>query len=300
MESTVLPVPPGSEPEWGAELLELDGYLSRIGYDGPRTATLETLRRVHRAHADAISWEIIDMAVGRHVALDIPSVQKKIVENGQGGCCLETNLLFAAALERLGFPVVRHIARVRRGSLAVRTRSHVVLLVEVDGALWMADPGFGDESPLEPLPFRDGATLTVGDWTWRLDREGEEWVLRCLHADGWFDVYALRLERHHPVDFDMINHFSYADPNSVFVGRLVAQRGDEKTRYVLKDHVLTTSWADGRSTSVELTGDEVVKELRDTFRVTVREQDAAVLRERFGTDRAAGGEGGSGTQGAER
>jgi N-hydroxyarylamine O-acetyltransferase len=281
VDRAVLPAPAGSCPEWGADELDLDAYLSRIGYDGPREPTLQTLVGIHRAHATTISWEILDMTAGRHVSLDLPSVQQKIVVDGRGGCCLETNLLFAAALDRLGFPLVRHIARVRRGSTQARTRSHAVLLVEVDGQLWLADPGFGDESPLEPIPFTDGATRTVGDWTWRLDCEGEDWVLRCLHADGWFDVYALRLEQHFPIDFDMINHFSYADPKSVFVGKLVVQRGDEKVRQVLKENVLTIQYADGRSESRQLTGEEIVEEMRDTFGIRLDAADQQFLRERY-------------------
>lgn len=281
MDRAVLPAPPGSNPEWGIDELDLDAYFDRIGYTGSRATTLDTLRGIHRAHATTISWEILDMTAGRHVALDLPSVQRKIVQDGRGGCCLETNLLFAAALERLGFPLVRHIARVRRGSTAIRTRSHVVLLVEVDGELWMADPGFGDESPLEPIRFTDGATLTVGEWTWRLDAEGEDWVLRCLHADGWFDVYAFRLEQHFFIDFDMINHFSYADPRSVFVGKLVVQRGDEKIRQVLKENVLTTQHPDGQVDTRTLTGEEIVEEMRDTFGIRLDEADQQFLREHY-------------------
>ena len=283
MPSNVLPVPPGSEPEWEADVLDLDAYLARIGYDGPRTPSLETLRRVHRLHAARICWENVDMALGRHISLEMASLQKKIVEAGQGGCCLEINLLFAAALERLGFPVVRHIARVRRGTMNVRTRSHVVIITEVDGQLWMCDPGFGDEGPLEPIPFRDGAEITVGDWTWRLDHDDDdEWVLRCLHPDGWFDVYAWRMEKHHWLDFDMVNHFSYADPRSVFVGKLVAQRGDEKVRHVLKDHVLSTTYADGRTEREELSGEQVVRALRETFGITITAEDEQRLSEKFG------------------
>ncbi|GGZ97695.1 putative arylamine n-acetyl transferase [Streptomyces echinoruber] len=286
MARSVLPMPSGSDPEWQTELLDLDAYLARVGYDGPRTPTLETLRALHRAHADAISWEIVDSAVGRRISLDIESVQDKIVRRGQGGCCLESNLLFAAALDRLGFPLVRHLARVRRGSRAVRTRSHVVLLVEVDGDIWFADPGFGDESPLEPLPFRHDGSVTVGEWTWRLQQDGEEWLLQSLHADGWFDVYAWWLEPQHFIDFDMVNHFSYADPRSVFMppgglSHLIAQRGDEKTRLVLKNTVLTTQYPDGRVEHAELTPDEVVETLQDAFRITLRPEDAEFLRKRF-------------------
>ena len=281
MDSAVLPAPAGSRPEWGADALDLDAYFARTGYSGPRDTTFETLRGIHRAHATSISWEILDMTAGRHVALDLPTTQQKIVRDGRGGCCLETNLLFAAALDQLGFPLVRHIARVRRGSDQIRTRSHAVLLVEVDGELWMADPGFGDESPLEPIRFADGATLTVADWTWRLDQEGEDWVLRSLHADGWFDVYSFRLEAHFPIDFDMINHFSYADPKSVFVGKLVVQRGDEKVRQVLKENVLMTTYPDGTCERRELTGEEIVQEMRDTFGIKLDAGDQQFLREHY-------------------
>jgi N-hydroxyarylamine O-acetyltransferase len=284
MDKSVLPKPPGSEPEWGIDQLDLDAYLSRVGYDGPRTTTVDTLRRLHRAHAGAVTWEIIDLLTGRPVGLDLKSVQRKIVEDRQGGSCLESNMLFAAALERLGFPVVRHVSRVRRGSDKVRTRSHLVLLTEIDGQLWFCDPGFGDETPLEPLRFENGATVTVGDWSWRLDQvgqDGEEWVLRCEHADGWFDVYSLHLEVQHMVDYDMIKTFSYTDPNSVFVGRLVVQLGSEKERLVLKDNTLVTQWADGRTETVELTGDEILRTLREKFHLTLRDEDARELAQRF-------------------
>ena len=288
MDRTLLPAPPGSDPQWQVDALDLDAYLDRIDYHGSREPTLDTLRRVHRAHAAKVCWEIIDMTMDRHISLDMTDLQKKIVQEGQGGCCLETNLLFAAALEKLGFPLVRHLARVRRGNRTARTRSHVVLVVEVDGEHWMADPGFGDEGPLEPIRFVDGATLTVGDWTWRLDQDGDDWVLRCLHADGWFDVYAVRLERQHWIDFDMVNHFSYADPRSVFIGKLVAQRGDEKVRHVIKDRILTTAYADGRTEQRELTGPEIVHELRETFGIAVRPADADALVARFGSDQRDG------------
>lgn len=281
MDRTLLPVPADDPQVWAVDRLDIDAYFDRIGYTGPRTATVETLRAVHRAHAASITWEIVESALGGRMSLDLPALQKKICEDGEGGCCLESNLLFAAALQQLGFPLSRQISRVRRGSGRVRTRSHLVLLVEVEGGTWMADPGFGDESLLEPVAFADGATVTVGGWTWRLDDDGGDWVLRCLHPDGWFDVYAFRVERNHPIDFEMIVHFSYVDPGSVFRGQLIAQRGDEKVRHVLKNQVLTTTVAGGPRESRELSGDEVVETLRTVFAIPVGPGDAQALRDRF-------------------
>jgi hypothetical protein len=36
--------------------LDLDAYLARIGYTGPREASLPVLRDVHRLHAAARGW----------------------------------------------------------------------------------------------------------------------------------------------------------------------------------------------------------------------------------------------------
>ncbi|WP_327253967.1 arylamine N-acetyltransferase family protein [Streptomyces sp. NBC_01244] len=280
MNHDALPSPPGSEPEWGAELLDLDAYLARIGYEGPRTATVETLRGLHRAHLAAISFENVTIALGEPLDIGVEAIQEKIVGAGHGGYCYENNLLFAAALERLGFPVSRLLARVRRGVAPIRWRSHTVLLVEAGGEVWLADVGFGDEGPLEPVRFQAGAQLEVGAWSWRLDQEGPDWILRSLHADGWFDVYALRLERQHPVDFQVANYYSSTNPRSPFVNNLVAQRPEDQVRYSLVNRVLSTQFPDGRKDVAELSGDEVVRTLRDTFLVTLSDDEAKLLRDR--------------------
>src|SRR5205823_2490151 len=240
MTSTATATQPQIGSEWDTQLLDLEAYLDRIGYTGPRDNSFETLRRLHRAHLEAVSFETVGLPLGRDIPLDIESLQDKIVRARYGGCCFENNLLFAAALERLGFPVTRLLSRVRRGNPQIRYRSHSTLLVEADGREWLADVGFGDEGPLEPMEFKDGAMLQVGDWTHRLDLDGEDWVLRCLHADGWFDVYSLRIETHYLIDFQ-IGMF-YAVRRPPFAGQLVAQRGDEHVRYFLRNTELSIAY----------------------------------------------------------
>src|SRR5262245_64589205 len=43
-----------------AETIDLEGYFRRIGYDGSRAPTLETLRALHLRHALAIPFENLD------------------------------------------------------------------------------------------------------------------------------------------------------------------------------------------------------------------------------------------------
>ncbi|NJP80228.1 arylamine N-acetyltransferase [Streptomyces sp. AA8] len=254
----------------------------------PLPPTAATLRALQRAHTASVSFENVDVLLGRDMPLDTDALQRKLVRARRGGYCFEQNLLFAAVLEHLGFPVVRHLARVRRGSTRVRRRSHATLVVEADGRPWLCDVGFGDEGPLEPVPLAPGATVTTGDWTWRLDLEPvagrgaaavpEQWVLRSLHPDGWFDVYSLRLEHHVPDDFEAAHYWTSHHPRSPFTGRLVAQRGDDHVRHTLTDRTLAARYADGRLLRTELAPDEVGPVLRGTFGIALTAEESALLQ----------------------
>src|SRR6266540_6553829 len=98
--------------EWSISALDLGAYLRRIGYDGETAPTGATLAALHRAHLGAIAFENLDIVLGRGIAVDLESVQAKLVHRGRGGYCYEHGLLFAAALERLGYSVERFLARV--------------------------------------------------------------------------------------------------------------------------------------------------------------------------------------------
>lgn len=104
---------------WSGELLDLDAYLARVGYDGPvgedgeLRPDLGTLYAVHRAHTGAITFENLDVLLGRPVELGVKALQDKLVHGRRGGYCYEQNSLLAAALERIGFEVSGRGARNR-------------------------------------------------------------------------------------------------------------------------------------------------------------------------------------------
>jgi N-hydroxyarylamine O-acetyltransferase len=54
-------------------------WLKRIGYSGPTTPTLETLHRLILAHSHSISYETLDIMLGRPPKLDIASLQNKMI-----------------------------------------------------------------------------------------------------------------------------------------------------------------------------------------------------------------------------
>ena len=99
-------------------MIDLDAYFARIGYDGPRTPTLETLRALHLLHPAAIAFEAIDVLLDRGIDLDPAAVDAKLITAGRGGYCYEQNGLFKRVLTALGFEVEGLIARVQWGAPA--------------------------------------------------------------------------------------------------------------------------------------------------------------------------------------
>jgi N-hydroxyarylamine O-acetyltransferase len=272
----------GVTTEWEVERLDLDAYLARIGLEGRPPPSPKGLRWLQRAHILAIPFENVDVLLGRPIRLDLDSVQDKLVTRRRGGYCYEHNLLYSAALERLGLGVVRLSARVRMGADHVRPHSHMVMRVEAGGIDWLADAGFGGEGPIDPIPFADGAvTHNEGSWNHGLARESEStWVLRSLRPDGWFDLYAFTLEPQHHVDYVVYNHYISTHPRSPFVGTLFAQRTTPDLRLALSGLRLVESRPDGGETVADLDPEALSDTLRERFGIPLDAEEAQALRAR--------------------
>ena len=218
--------------------LRLDAYLSRIGYRGAFEPDVETLHRLHRAHALTIPFENLDILLERPIRLDLESLQSKLVDGRRGGYCFEHNSLFQAVLEAIGFRVTPLAARVRMFRGATGARTHMVLSVDAGGEPWLVDVGFGGEGLLDPLPLRTEDPVQQGVWSYRLQREGDAYVVRSLHHDSWRDLYAFRMEPQIPVDYEVANHFTSTWPRSPFVAGVRVQRPGLDERLILFDDKL--------------------------------------------------------------
>ena len=139
--------------DWSVAKLDLDAYLTRIGYTGPRDATEATLTALYRAHLREIRFENFDVFLRGEVAVDLESIQEKIVFRGRGGYCYEQAQLFGAVLERIGFTVDRLLARVGPDGGPAKPRTHLTLRVQAGTGVWLADVGLGS-SPPAPLSLR--------------------------------------------------------------------------------------------------------------------------------------------------
>ena len=217
------------------ETFDVAAYLARIGVPSPERADLAALAVLHRAHAAAIPFENLDIQMGRSIDLDPASLQAALVARHRGGYCFQHNSLFRLALTGFGFEVRQREARVRRSAEGrILARTHMVLVVQLEGADWLVDVGFGGEGLAEPVPL-DGTAVVQDGWRYRITREGPLRVLQRAIDDRWNDLYAFRDDDIYDVDYALANWYTSTHPESQFVLTLTAQRIIGDTRHVLRN-----------------------------------------------------------------
>lgn len=84
--------------------VDLNTYLTRIGFDGSHSADLKTLKRIILLHQNSIAFENINSFAGLPVVTDPVTVQKKLLYDGRGGYCCEQNGHLRLVLIALDFP----------------------------------------------------------------------------------------------------------------------------------------------------------------------------------------------------
>jgi N-hydroxyarylamine O-acetyltransferase len=217
--------------------VETDAYLARIGYDGPRDPTAETLRQLHRAHMLAVPFENLDIHLGRPIELSLPAFYDKIVRHRRGGFCYELNGLFAWLLERLGFKVVLHSARVYDGGRPGPEFDHLVLLIETGDRL-IADVGFGD-SFLDPLRLDSCAEVLQHGSAYRLQqRPDSDRVLERRKESAWEPQYVFSLTPRTLAEFSAMCRFQQTSPESHFTRNVICSLATADGRVTLTNRRL--------------------------------------------------------------
>ncbi len=223
------------------EHIDLEAYLRRIGYSGPRQATLDTLRAIHARHPQAIAFENLDPFLHRPVRLDLASLERKLVREGRGGYCFEHNLLLAAVLRSLGFGVTGLAARVLWNAPqgAVRPRGHMLLAIELGGESYLADVGFGGLTLTAPLRLVTGIEQPTPHEPFRLIAEDGLFVLQALLRGEWRPLYRFDMQPQATIDYEVANWFLSTHPESHFVTGLMAARVGADRRCALANRQLS-------------------------------------------------------------
>jgi N-hydroxyarylamine O-acetyltransferase len=270
-------------------VIDLAAYFVRIGYDGARIPTLETLRELHRLQPQAIAFENLDPLLKRPVRLDAPSLEEKMVHGGRGGYCFEQNILFAHALRAIGFKVTELAARVLWNVPAGVTtpRVHMLLLVDIDGQRYLTDAGFGGNVLTSPLLLDSTQEQATPHEPFQVLKNGDRYLLQFKMRDVWVKLYRFDLSEQLLPDHEQGNWFVSTHPHSIFVNGLLAARAEPDRRYALGNNELSVHILNGATEKRTLnTVPEMRDALTDLFRLRLAGLDgldAALARLTGGT-----------------
>lgn len=220
--------------------IDLDAYFQRIGYDGDRSPTLETLRAIQLRHVESIPYETLNTLLGLPVPLDPASLQRKLIDGHRGGYCYEQNLVFQDVLRALGFATTGLEARVLWNAPegAIRARTHMLLLVDLGGTPYITDVGFGSQCPSAPLRLEVDLEQPAPHGLFRLIRSGTDYILECKPHDEWRPLYRFDLQPQERIDYEVANWYVSTHPASSFAGRLLVARAVPGGRYTLDNNKL--------------------------------------------------------------
>jgi N-hydroxyarylamine O-acetyltransferase len=229
-------------------MLDVDGYLRRLGLAHPGEPSAAGLRALHAAHVERVSYEALEIQLGRPTTVDPYESAERIVARHRGGYCYHLNGAFSVLLEALGYDVRWHRAGVENPGDAEypgpERANHLALTVHGlpddrnPAGDWFADAGLGDGLH-EPLPLADGEYVQ-GPFRYRLRRsEHEPGAWRFDHDPGGsFVGMDFRAARATVDDFTARHEYLSTDPNSSFVRTCSVLRRDARGVDVLRGCVL--------------------------------------------------------------
>jgi N-hydroxyarylamine O-acetyltransferase len=223
------------------DAIDLQAYLQRIGWQGVARVDMPTLQAIVAAHVATIPFENLDPLLGLPVKLDRVALERKLVFEGRGGYCFEQNLLLEAALQAIGFEVSGLIARVlwTRPEDAVTPQTHMLLRVELAGASWLVDVGFGGQTLVGVLRLQADVEQATRLEPFRLIRMDGEWRMQSRVRGQWLSLYRFDLRSVPLIDYVVANHYVSTHPDSNFVNHLNVARTTSDSRLGLRDREFT-------------------------------------------------------------
>ena len=138
----------------------------------------------------------------------------------------------------IGFDVRALLARVHITGIP-SGREHQLELINIDGRLWIADVGFGTDTPRSPIPLNFDQQTDHDRQTTRFvkdDRFGI--ILQSFREEGWIDLYSFDLGYVCPSDIELGNYYTSTNPSSLFVFARVAALPIENGVVTLFNYVL--------------------------------------------------------------
>lgn len=264
--------------------IDLEAYLARIGYEGHREPTLETLTAIQFAHATSIPFENLSILFGQGVQLDLETLQGKIVGACRGGYCFEQNGLALAVLRQLGFKARGLIGRVRwmveDGVAAPLT--HMLICVEFEDGAYIYDGGFGGIRLTGVLKLEPDLVQQTRHEDHRIVQVGENYTIQANLGSQWANVCEFTLTPQSPIDYELSSWYTSTHPESLFTNNLIVERPSADARRMIFNNTFVERKRGEDQTVREIANvDEMVALLDQHFGLPVETDEQREVLERF-------------------
>ena len=247
--------------------MNISSYFERIGYSGSQSSTIENLNALTRAHAETIPFENLNVLLGKGIYLDEEALFQKLVVDKRGGYCFEQNGLFLAILKQLGYKAIAISARVRNDRPRDYTppRTHVFILVEIDGLRWLTDVGVGSLSLTKAICLDSEEEQETFHEPRRIVSENGLFYHQVKLGDKWSDVCDFSLEEMPLIDREVANWYTSTHPQSNFKNRLIVSRaGQNGTRLTILNDEFKIRSRDGHAEVLKIKNSEELLSLLES------------------------------------
>lgn len=287
-------------------------YLQQLGFtaseiDQPIIPDLEHLKRLQLTHLTQFPFQSFTTLVDRPVDLEDSSIYDKLIVRRAGGYCYELNGLFLTLLRHLGYE-----ARIITGVVTIdnqlerhNARTHMAIMVTIDGQNYLVDVGYGGLVPSAPLLFTynqkdnknndnqnpsriqstpHGRYKIIKDDSFENQIENpilphaqvnyERYLLCCELKSEWQMLYVFDLLPQIKIDMVVGSWYISTYPQSPFKRRLMASRlDDDGVRHTLLNHKYQRHQLGKPSQSSILASvDEVLRQLKQVFLIDIADQ----------------------------
>lgn len=198
-----------------AENFTLQNYFDRIGFRFEAKVDIATIAEMMRCQLFTVPFENLDVQAGKVVSLVPEEIVEKIISRNRGGYCYEVNGLFAMALQALDIPYQFVAARPMFYPVR-RPKTHMAIVLKVDGEEWLCDLGFGSYGIRAPMR------------------------LNLIDVEAKQDFDAFDLSPQEWIDFVPANYLNSTHPDAIFVQKLLIVLHDQTGRTILFGDKLKT------------------------------------------------------------
>lgn len=204
-----------------AQNFDLTRYFDRIGFNGPARPDIDTIAQMMRRQLMTVPFENLDVQAGQIVSLVPEDIVNKIVGRRRGGYCYEVNGLFAMALQALGVPY-QFVACRPMFYPVRRPKTHMALVLTLDGVQWLVDLGFGSWGIRQPMRLdRSGQAVQQDHDQFKLTQSGDNHLLQALAEGQWLNQYEFNLSPQEWIDFAPANYLNSTHPDAIFVQKML-------------------------------------------------------------------------------